>query len=1532
MSYRRPSGAGFAFATSGVALSWCALILVLTPQYLFATDRAWNGGSTVWGTTTNWGGGFVPVAGDNAVFNSTFTNQPTLGAIATVGGLWMTGSVGQNVTIGGASVLTLNGNTINGTAGLGILVDNANAFTLTINAPITLGLAQTWTNNSANLLTIGATNLNAKALTVNGSGNGTISGIISGTTGTLTKNGAGTWSLTGAGANTYTGTTTVNDGILQLNKTAVNAFAGSLAIGDGVGAANSAVTRWMQSAQAATTTAITLNADGWLDLNNLTQTIGTLTMTGGNVTTGTGTLTLGTGSSVTSNAAATSATISGKLALGVNETFTIADGAAAFDMDISAVISGAFSLTKSGAGNLKLSGVNTYTGSTTITAGTLTAGNAQALGLATTTLSLGGGTLDLATDTTILAHNTTLTANSAIASDRATAGAGITHTLGTLSIGAQTLGITVGSNVTSGTAGLTFGTTTFTGAAIFDTAPGTNLTLGALTGAFGVTKQNSGQLTLNTASARVSGPVTLSAGTLKLGSVSGLGTTGVTLALNGGTLDLAIGTTVNAYNTTVGGTTTIASDLAASGPGITHTLGTLSIGAQTLSLVKGSNVASGTAGLTFGATTLTGAAIFDTATSTLLTLGAFNDGGTTARTIAKNGAGTLTLGTAATSLVNGTVVDINAGTLNSNNATALGALATVDIADGATFGIGATQTIGALTNLSTVNNTGSVAINGAFTLTIGGTNNLSSSFSGVISGATGNLTKAGTGTLTLSGANTYSGATAVSAGTLNIQNATGLGSTAAGTTVSTGATLQLQGGITVGVETLSIGGTGAGGQNGALVNVSGTNYYGGLLTLTAPTTFSSDSGTLNLTNTGTITGATFGLTLTGAGSGGMSSIIGTPTGALIKSGAGTWTLSGTNTYSGGTTINGGTLAVSSDANLGGTTGALTLNAGILEATGSFTSNRSIALGDISSTFQVDSGQTFTVSTVITGAGTLNKSGAGTLVLSAANLFSGGTSVAAGTLQIGAVDRLLTTAPITISGGAFDLQTFTQAAGVVTLSSGSITGTGTGLLNASSFILQSGTASAILAGLGTVTKNTPGTVILSGSNVFTGSTTISAGTLQVNANNALGTVAGGTTVANGAVLKLNNVNYSTAEPVTLNGSGISNGGALANSGTSTFAGAINIATNATISAGGGTLNLTGGVAKNGTTLTIAGGGTVNITTNGITGGSPNSDLVIDGTTVVLSAANSYNGPTTVQNSGTLKLGNSNVLPTSPQTPLTVNTSSVFDLASRSDGVASLSGDSTAIVKNTSVGTTSTLTVNPGSGVLTTFAGVIAGTNGGAQGNVALQKTGAGTLTLTGANTFSGATTIDGGTLTAGSASGNALGSTTSITVNSGGTLLLSTANNQINDAATMTLNGGTFNRGTVSEGDATTIGVGALTLTASSHIDFGTGAVGVLTFASFAPGAFTLIIDNWTGTIAQQGGGSTDRLIFDSNQSLNLNSFNFTGYAGAVEFDLGNGFYEVVPAAVPEPATYISGFLAFAAILFHHRKQLGTLFRRQIATK
>ena len=316
---------------------------------------------------------------------------------------------------------------------------------------------------------------------------------------------------------------------------------------------------------------------------------------------------------------------------------------------LSGAMSGAGFLNKNGSGYLILSGVNTFSGGTTLGAGTLEFQNDAGL---------------------VFNNNLTVSGGATLKAGRVTPGAGVTHTLGTLSIGNLTLSVNTGANVNANSPyGVTFGATTLSAnTATFDvpnngTGLGT-LTLGALGGSFNLTKQNSGMLFLGTAGSRGGGTTTLTAGTLKLGNAAGLGTTSSSLQLNGGILDLAIDSTVNAYGTTIGGSTTVQSDKATvASDGITHTLGALSIGAYTLTVTNGANVkASSPFGLTFGATTLTAAPFLDVGNNGsglgTLTLGAV--GGN--YTLTKRGPGTLKL----------TAVNGSTGAMNVNNGRVLG--------------------------------------------------------------------------------------------------------------------------------------------------------------------------------------------------------------------------------------------------------------------------------------------------------------------------------------------------------------------------------------------------------------------------------------------------------------------------------------------------------------------------------------------------------------------------------------------------------------------------------------------------------------------------------------------------------------------------------------------------------------------------------------------------------------------------------------------------------------------------------------------
>ncbi len=195
-----------------------------------------------------------------------------------------------------------------------------------------------------------------------GGGSGAVLGTITtavNTSGGLTKNGLGTLTLSGADANTFTGTSSVNAGELDLAKTAgVNAIAGNITIGDGT---TGAVLKLINSDQIADTSVITFNGSGAsagiFRLNNKNETIGGLSSTNG-----AGIVENESGSSSTStltvNVATSSQTFSGTLRNG--------DGSGT---------DGTLAFTKTGTGTQVLTGTNTYTGATTVSAGMLQIGS-----------------------------------------------------------------------------------------------------------------------------------------------------------------------------------------------------------------------------------------------------------------------------------------------------------------------------------------------------------------------------------------------------------------------------------------------------------------------------------------------------------------------------------------------------------------------------------------------------------------------------------------------------------------------------------------------------------------------------------------------------------------------------------------------------------------------------------------------------------------------------------------------------------------------------------------------------------------------------------------------------------------------------------------------------------------------------------------------------------------------------------------------------------------------------------------------------
>lgn len=399
---------------------------------------------------------------------------------------------------------------------------------------------------------------------------------------------------------------------------------------------------------------------------------------------------------------------------------------------------------------------------------------------------------------------------------------------------------------------------------------------------------------------------------------------------------------------------------------------------------------------------------------------------------------------------------------------------------------------------------------------------------GVIDGFDG-LTKSGANTLTLTGTNTYSGGTTISAGTLQIGNGGTSGSIMGNITNNSALAFNRSDALTYAG---AISGTGSLTKSGAgTLTLSGANTYTGGTTISAGTLTFNGSMSGNITNNSALIFSSSGAFSYGGDISG--------TGSFTKFGAGTLTLTGANTHSGGTTISAGTLQIGN----GGTSGSLS---GDIANNSALIFNRSDALS---------------YGGVISGAGSLTKSGAGTLTLTGANTYSGTTTISAGTLQIG-------------DGGT----------------SGSLSGN---IINNSALIFDRSDASSYggaISGTGTLTKSGAGTLTLTGPNTYSGTTTISAGTLQIGNGGTSGSLSGDIT-NNSALIFDRSDAFSYGG--TISGTGTltkSGAGNLTLTGANTYTGATTISAG-TLSVNGsaGAITLNGG--------TLGGSGTVgNVTAN------------------------------------------------------------------------------------------------------------------------------------------------------------------------------------------------------------------------------------------------------------------------------------------------------------------------------------------------
>jgi fibronectin-binding autotransporter adhesin len=1143
------------------------------------TLTAIGAGTTVLSGSNSYAGGtFIGAGGTSAVLEVTNSAALSTGTVtfdltgnSSAARLEVAGGVtlGNNVLLAGrnntsVALESLSGNnalagTISATSGGGTYLIQSDAGTLTL-------------SGSAAGASVAGVALQAssgsRTFTLQGAGNGVVSGTVQNGGGTVSiaKAGTGTWAL--IGSNTYTGTTTVTGGTLALaNASATSAI--SVSAGATLADRGTVATTGLLSSSGTldlTQTSIGTLSAGTLSLSGATLDLllgnGTssdrIASTGAATLTGTNTINLSAaeGQSITPGSAYTIVTAASGLTVG-----NFAPGAKPASLNFTQ-----FVLSTPTTGSL----VVTATGNATPTTAYWTGAGSTATGDAGDNWGAGSAvnTSNWSTDaagtvdpkqlpgsvTSVIFNAADAPAGSPTSATRLDAAysvKGLTFAVGASTVTSATLN-TNGYVLTVGSGGVTLGAASNASATIGGTGPV------QLSGSQTWANQNNALgLIISTGITAGNGAATL--------TVGGTGTGGVTFSGvladgSGGPLSTNFGqagtTVLSAANTYTGTTTVAAGTVQITATG--SIAGNVSVTGGTLRLTDspGAIPATATVNVAAGGTLDVGSATAGTAATA--NLGALTGGGTVTRSIA--GATSVTIGgTGLSGTFSGTIQN-GSGTLSLVKA-----------------------------------GTGTLTLSGSSSYTGGTTVDASG---GAVQVTSGN--GLGTGPVTI-----------------------GQGGT------NDNGELQLAGNISLtGVTTINLDSRYASNADGSphVENVSGNNAIAANLTIDnaggSTANILSTSGTLTLTGRLSSTGLSSarGFDFYGAGNGVVSGVVadGTAQPTFVqKDGTGTWTLAGSNTYTGGTTVNGGTLSITGSNAWGA--GSLTVNDGTADLTANNTfTGGTVITGDATGGATNTGGRVVMASPGALGAAgsSITMSGNSTLEIdtgggdnayalhvgttNTVNLVSGvatgsaGINHTLGSLAIGNSDVVNVTAAAAVTGGSPSI-----TISAVTLSSG---------YGAGSTTFNPTTATVTL---GTVTTSTAGnkTLVLDGtiaSNAISGKVTDGSSAVAIEKSDssswtlsAANTYSGGTTIddGGGTLLVTNGSGLGTGA-VTIGNGGSNASGELALSGGITLAGvpSISIAGRLPSTAGGTATieNVSGNNSMSaGLTFNTAGGNAVNV---------------------------------------------------------------------------------------------------------------------------------------------------------------------------------------------------------------------------------------------------------------------------------------------------------------------------------------------------